>query len=75
MNELMFVEPVMKVNGKYYWDALLSQQMLQAIKHVACDTLVFQQDNAACHCANDNIKLLQQEMPDFTAPDLLLLSL
>jgi len=36
----------MKVNGHYYRDVLLSQQMLPAIKHVASDTFVFQQDNA-----------------------------
>jgi len=41
----------MKVNGQYYRDALLSQQMLPAIKHVASDTFVFQQDNAPSHRA------------------------
>jgi len=40
---------------------LLSQQMLPAIKHVASDTFVFQQDNAASHRAKDTIKQLQQE--------------
>jgi len=53
----------MKVNGQYYGDVLLSQQMLPAIKHVAGDTFVF-------HRSNDNIKQLQQEMPDFIGPDL-----
>jgi len=36
----------MKINGQYYCDVLLSQQMLPAIKHIAGDTFVFQQDNA-----------------------------
>jgi len=31
---------------------------------------VFQQDNASSHRANDTIKLLPQETPDFTGPDL-----
>jgi len=44
--------------------------MLPAIKHVASDTFVFQQDNAPSHHAKDTIKLLQQETPDFTDPDL-----
>jgi len=44
--------------------------MLPAIKHVAGDTFVFQQDNAPSHRAKDTIKLLQQEMPDFIGPDL-----
>jgi len=39
--------------------------MLPAIKHVAGDTFVFQQDNAPSHRAKDAIKLLQQETPDF----------
>jgi len=40
--ELIFVIPGMKVNGQYYRDVLLSQQMLPAIKHLASDTFVFQ---------------------------------
>ena len=43
MIELIFVDPGMKVNGQYYRDVLVSQQMLPAIKHVASDTFVFQQ--------------------------------
>jgi len=34
MTELIFVVPGMKVNGQYYRDVLLSQQMLPAIKHM-----------------------------------------
>jgi len=49
MTELIFVVPEMKVNGQYYRDVLLSQQMLQGIKRVAGDTLVFQQGNAPSH--------------------------
>jgi len=51
MTELIFVVPGMKVNGQYYRDVLLSQQMLPAIKHVASDTFVFQQDNTPSHRA------------------------
>jgi len=51
MTELIFVDPEMKVNRQYYRDVLLSQQMLPAIKHVAGDTCVFQQDSAASHRA------------------------
>jgi len=46
MTELIFANPGVKVNGQYYCDVLLSQQMLSAIirvierclftKHVAC---------------------------------------
>jgi len=51
MTELIFIVPGMKVNGQYYRDVLLTQQMLPAIKHVASDTFVFQQDNAPSHRA------------------------
>jgi len=52
MTELMFVNPGMKVNGQYYRDVLLSQQMLLTIKHVAGYTFVFQQDNAPSHISS-----------------------
>ena len=35
MTELIFVNPGVKVKGKYYCDVLLSQQTLPAFKHVA----------------------------------------
>jgi len=68
--ELIFVDPGIRVNGQYYRDVSLSQQLLPAIKHVAGDAFVFQQDNAASHRAKDTVKLLRQETPDFTGPDL-----
>jgi len=55
MTELIFVIPGMKVNSQYYRDVLLSQQMLLAIKHVAGDSSVFQQDNAASHRARTTL--------------------
>jgi len=60
-DQLIFVDNGMKINGQYYHDALLYQQMLPAIKRVAGDTTVFQQDNAPSHHAKDTIKLLQQK--------------
>jgi len=44
VTELMFVDPGVKVNGQYYRNDLLSQQMIPAIKQVASDTVVFQQE-------------------------------
>ena len=68
ITELIFVDLGMKVNSQYYRDVLLSQQMLPAIKNVAGDMFVFQQDNAPSHCAKDTTELLQQEMPDLWPP-------
>jgi len=66
---LFFVEHGIKVNGKYYWDVLLSQQMLPAVRHVAGDSF-FQQDSAPAHRARDTIKHLQRETPNFISPEL-----
>ena len=35
ITEVIFVNPGVKVNGQYYCDVMLSQQMLSAIKRVA----------------------------------------
>jgi len=56
VTELMFVDPGVKVNGQYYHDVLLSQQLIPAIKQVAGDTFVFQQDSAPAHRARDTIQ-------------------
>ena len=37
---------------------------------IAGDTYVFQQDSAPAHRARDTVQLLQQETPEFIAPDL-----
>ena len=56
-----------KVNGQYYRDILLSQQMLPAIKSVVGDMFIFQQDSAPAHRASETIQLLQRDTPDFIA--------
>jgi len=67
---LFFVEPGVKVDGRYYRDVLLKQQMLPVMRRIAGDTYVFQQDSAPAHRARDTVQLLQQETPEFIAPDL-----
>ena len=47
MTELIFVNPGVKVNGHYYCDVLLSQQMLPAIKRVA-ERCLFTKQYVAC---------------------------
>ena len=47
-----------------------SQQMLPAIRHVAGDNFVFQQDSAPAHRACDAVELLQRETADFISPEL-----
>ena len=64
------MDPGVKVNGQYYRDILLSQQMLPAIKSVAGDSFIFQQDSAPAHRPCETIQLLQHETPNFIGPDL-----
>jgi len=61
VTELMFVDPEGKINGQFYRNVLLSQQMIRGIKQAAGDTFVFQQDSAPAHRARDTIQLLQRD--------------
>jgi len=70
MTEFVFVVPEMNVNGQYYCDVLLYQQMPPANKHVASDMFILQQDNAPSHHAKHTIKELQQETPHLFGLDL-----
>ena len=67
---LIFVDLGVKINGCYYREVLLSQQLLPAIRQVSGDFFVLQQDSAPAHRARETIKLLQREMPAFISPDL-----
>jgi len=49
--ELIFVQPGAKVNGAYYRDELLAKHMLPAIRQIAGDHFIFQQDSAPAHRA------------------------
>ena len=66
---LVFVDRGVKINGCYYREVLLSQQLLPAIRQVSGD-FVFQQDSAPAHRARKTIKLLQRETPAFISADL-----
>ena len=50
---LIFVDPGIKINGAYYWDVLLKQEMLPDIRAISGDFLIFQQDNAQAHRARE----------------------
>jgi hypothetical protein len=67
---LVFVEPGVKVNGAFYRDVLLSEQLLPAIRHIAGNVYVFQQDNAPAHRARETIEFLRRETQEFIGPDL-----
>jgi len=52
-----------KINGTYYRDTLLRQQLLPAIRSVSGDFFAFQQDRA-----RETVALLSAETPDFISP-------
>ena len=60
----------MKVDGAYYRDVLVSHQMLPAIRHLAGDVFVFQQDSAPAHRARATIEYLRQATLEFISADL-----
>ena len=57
--EFIFVEPGGKINGAYYREILLSQNLLPAIADQSGDFFIFQQDSAPAHRANDTVAMLK----------------
>jgi len=46
------------------------QKLLSAIRSIAGDVFVFQQNNAPAHRARDTVELLRCETPQFISPDM-----
>jgi len=46
------------------------QKLLPAIRSIAGDVFLFQQDNAPAHRARDTVELLCRETPQFISPDM-----
>ena len=59
-----------KINGTYYRDVVLKQNMFPTIRRVSGDVFVFQQDNAPAHHARETVELLHRETQQFIGPDL-----
>ena len=51
--DLIFVYPVVKINGDYWRDMVLSQQLLPVMHDVSGDFFIFQQDSAPARWARD----------------------
>ena len=68
--ELFFVKPGVKINGAYYRDVLLSQQLLPAIRELSGGHYIFQQDGAPSHRAYDTVEMLRRETPGYISPSL-----
>ena len=70
MHDPHFRHSCTKINGCYYRDVVLMQQMLPSIRSIAGDACVFQQNSAPAHHVRQAVELLQCEIPKFIAPDL-----
>ena len=70
LTDLIFVHPGMEINGGYYHDMLLSQQLLPVMRDVSGDFFIFQQDSAPAHRACDTVRFLEHSTPAFIPPDL-----
>ena len=57
--EWILVKPEVKINGAYYRDVLLSQNLLPAIRDQSGDFFIVQQDSAPAHGANDIVAMLK----------------
>jgi len=68
--ELIFIDPGVKINGAYYRDVLLSQQLLPAIRALSGEFFIFQQDSAPAHRAYDTVEMLRLNTPAFIPPTL-----
>ena len=64
-----FVEPGVKISGKYYRDILLLQGLLPDIRELS-DYFIFQQDRASAHRARETVEQLSSATPDFISPTL-----
>ena len=64
----IFIEPGVKINGRYYRDVLLAQHLLPAITELSGEFFIFQQDSAPAHRAYDTVEMLRRETPAFIAP-------
>jgi len=67
---LILVDPGVKVDGAYYRDVLLTQQLLPAIREISGEYFTFQQDSVPAHRARETIRLLEPAAPAFISPDL-----
>jgi hypothetical protein len=58
---LIFIEPGVKINGAYYRDVLLMENLLRAIKEASGEYFTFQQDSARAHRAHETVALLKRD--------------
>jgi len=61
-------EPASVMEFGFYRDVLLMQKVLPAIRSIAGEMFLFQQDSAPAHRARDTVQFLRRETPQFISP-------
>ena len=59
---LIFVNPGTKIDGCYYCNVVLMQQMLISIRSIAGGAYVFQQDNATARRVRQTVELFSVKL-------------
>jgi len=54
VTELHFVNPGVKINGKYYKETLLKEELLPVVRNIS-EYFSFQQHNAPAHRAKETV--------------------
>lgn len=67
---LIFIDPGVKINAKYYRDVLLGEYLLPQIRAISGEYYIFQQDGAPAHRARETVQYLISETPEFITPGL-----
>jgi len=63
------VKPGVKINGKYYRETLLKEELLPDMCNIS-KYFIFQRDSAPAYCAKETVDLLSTETPPFIPPTL-----
>jgi len=58
------VNPGIKINGKYYRETLLKEELLPDMHNIS-EYFIFQQDSTPAHHAKETVDLLSTETPAF----------
>ena len=66
---LHFVNPGVKINGKYYRETLLKEELLPDMRNIS-EYFIFQQDNASARRGKETVDHLSTETPAFILPTL-----
>ena len=67
--DLMFVDDRVKVNGAYYREVLLTQELMPVMREICGKFFIFQKGNVPAHRACETINLLKRDTcVHFTSP-------